>query len=152
MTITSEGLQILTYDHFSLRGPVTLTPIAECLAVELTLPVLRLRSVAAGIRIPNLPLVGRTLLSTGHRRGSVKLYSYALKKKICIMWSNLCKIDCQFPCQCHLEKHLRKILLYYWYLTKIYNSFLIYNNPITFLTYTLQRRHRNTKGNRFLKT
>ena len=37
-----------------LRGPVTLTPIAERLAVELPLPV----SVAAGIRTPNLPLAG----------------------------------------------------------------------------------------------
>ena len=34
-----------------LRGPVTLTPIAERLAVELSLPVLQLRSVAANICI-----------------------------------------------------------------------------------------------------
>ena len=63
VTITGEGLQILTYDRHSwplsredsltchtycdtghpftghLRGPVTLTPIAERLAVELSLPV-----------------------------------------------------------------------------------------------------------------
>ena len=43
-----------------LRGPVTLTPIAERFAMELSLPVLRLRSVAVGIRIPNLPLAMRT--------------------------------------------------------------------------------------------
>ena len=43
-----------------LRGPVTLTPTpnAERLAVELTLhvPVLTTKSVAAGIRTPNLLL------------------------------------------------------------------------------------------------
>ena len=62
-TITGEGLQILTYTWHSwqlsnegyvphllwhgtsfynghLRGPVTLTPVAELLAVELSLPVL----------------------------------------------------------------------------------------------------------------
>ena len=44
-----------------LRGPVTLTPIAEFLAVELSLLDLRLRSVAAGIRTPNLPHARWTL-------------------------------------------------------------------------------------------
>ena len=59
VTITGEGLQILTYARHSwllssegyllwhvtslynghLRGPMTLPPIAECLAVELSLPV-----------------------------------------------------------------------------------------------------------------
>ena len=40
-----------------LPGSMTVTPIAERLEVELSLPVLRLinRSVAAGIRTPNLP-------------------------------------------------------------------------------------------------
>ena len=42
-----------------LQGPVTLTPIAERLAVELSLPVFRLRSVTAGIRTHNLPLSGQ---------------------------------------------------------------------------------------------
>ena len=45
-----------------LRGPVTLTLIAERLAVGLSLPVFfLLRSVAAGIRTSNLLLAGRTL-------------------------------------------------------------------------------------------
>ena len=44
-----------------LRGPVTLAPIAERLSVELSLPDFTFRSVAAGIRTPNLPLAGRTL-------------------------------------------------------------------------------------------
>ena len=39
-----------------LRGTVTLTPIAEHLAVKLSLPVLRLRSIATGIRTPIPPL------------------------------------------------------------------------------------------------
>ena len=38
-----------------LRGTVTLTSNGRRLAVELSLPVLRLRSVAAGIRTSNLP-------------------------------------------------------------------------------------------------
>ena len=37
-----------------LRGPVTLTPIAERLAVEPSLPAFK--TVAAGIRTPNNPL------------------------------------------------------------------------------------------------
>ena len=44
-----------------LRGPVTLTSNAERLSVELSLPDLRFRSVAAGIRAPNLSLARRTL-------------------------------------------------------------------------------------------
>ena len=47
------------YGH--LRGPLTLTLIAERLSVELSLPVLRLRSAAAGIRTPNLPFAGPTI-------------------------------------------------------------------------------------------
>ena len=43
-----------------LRGPATLTPITERLAVELSL-FLRLRSVAARIRTPNLPFARQTL-------------------------------------------------------------------------------------------
>ena len=78
VTIIGEGLQILTYARHSwpvsskffivphllwhgvsvyndhIRGPVTLTHIAELQAVELSLPFLRLRSVVAGIRTPNL--------------------------------------------------------------------------------------------------
>ena len=84
VTITSEGLQILncarhswplgsegsfafhTYcdmghpfynGHF--RGPVILTSIARYFAVELSLPVFRLRSVAA--KTPHIPLSRRTL-------------------------------------------------------------------------------------------
>ena len=42
-----------------VRGPVTLSPIAERVAVKLSLPGFRLRSVAVGIRTPNLPLGGQ---------------------------------------------------------------------------------------------
>ena len=90
VTITGEGLQNLTHarhtwplssegslschtycdtGHGHLRGPVTLTPIAKRLAVELSLPVLRLRSVAAGIWTPNLPLAGQSYNPLGHSRG-----------------------------------------------------------------------------------
>ena len=68
VTVVGEGLQILTYARHSWPlssegslGPVTLPPVAERLAVELSLPVLRLWSVAAGIPTPNLPLAGPTL-------------------------------------------------------------------------------------------
>ena len=37
-----------------LRGPVTITSFVERLAIELSLPVLRFRSVVAGIRTANL--------------------------------------------------------------------------------------------------
>ena len=47
---------------FVLRGPSTLTPIAERLVVELPLPVFfSLRSVVSGIRTPKLPLRINTL-------------------------------------------------------------------------------------------
>ena len=46
-----------------LRGPVTLTPIAERLATPGNGAVTNC-SVAAGIRTPNLPLAGRTLKPT----------------------------------------------------------------------------------------
>ena len=51
-----------------LRGPVTLTPVAECLAMELTCLFLRLRSLAAEIRAPNLPHGKRTLQPTAPLR------------------------------------------------------------------------------------
>ena len=50
-----------------LRGPVTLTPVAERLSVELSLPFLRLSCVAAGIRTPNLR--GERSNPLRHRRG-----------------------------------------------------------------------------------
>ena len=43
---------------------MTLTPVAERFAVKLSLPVLRVRSVAAGIRTPNLPYARRTRYPT----------------------------------------------------------------------------------------
>ena len=56
-----------------LRGPVTRTPIALRLAVELSLSVfLWLRSVAAGIRTPNLPVAEKCSNLQRHRR----CYSY----------------------------------------------------------------------------
>ena len=60
-----------------LRGPVTLIPIAERLAVELLLPVLRIRSVAARIRTPNLPLAGQRLKPLRYRRGHFEDLSYS---------------------------------------------------------------------------
>ena len=50
-----------------LRGPDTLTPVAERLSVELSLPFLRLSCVAAGIRTPNLR--GERSSPLRHRRG-----------------------------------------------------------------------------------
>ena len=41
-----------------LQGPLTLTRFGELLAVELFLPALRFRSVAAGIRTPKLSRAG----------------------------------------------------------------------------------------------
>ena len=41
--------------HGHLRGPLSLTPVANPLAVELSLPVLRHKYVADGIRAPNPP-------------------------------------------------------------------------------------------------
>ena len=83
VTITGKGLQILTfarhswplilegtlachtdYDTGHLWGPVTLKPIVECWQWSCHYLFLRLRYVAAGIRTPNLPLAGRTLLAT----------------------------------------------------------------------------------------
>ena len=85
VTITDEGLKIFTYARHlwplsserslacqnllwhgasvydgNLQGPVTLTTIAERLAVELSLPVFT-TFVASGIRTSNLPLAGWTL-------------------------------------------------------------------------------------------
>ena len=45
------------------NGPVTLTPVAERFAVELSLFV-RLRYVAVGIKTPNLPHTRQTLYLT----------------------------------------------------------------------------------------
>ena len=45
-----------------IRGPVTLIPIAERLAMMLSLPFLRLSFDAAGIRTPNIPVARPTLL------------------------------------------------------------------------------------------
>ena len=47
-----------------IQGPVTLTPIAERLAVELSLLFLQLKSVEPGIRTPNIPLARPTLYPT----------------------------------------------------------------------------------------
>ena len=43
---------------------MTLKPIAECWQWSCHYPFLRLKYVAAGIRTPNLPLPGQTLLAT----------------------------------------------------------------------------------------
>ena len=102
ITIVGEGLHILTYarhlwplssEFFSvphllwhgasvynghLRRPVALIPNAERLAVELSIIVLRVRSVAAGIRSPNPPLVGRTLLEPQWHRNIYDLGCFNL--------------------------------------------------------------------------
>ena len=57
--VSLENFSLIWRRHlhrFHLRGLVTLTPTTERLAVELSLPFLRLRSVASGMRTPNLPL------------------------------------------------------------------------------------------------
>ena len=60
-----EQWRFLSMAHLLWHGASVyngnLTPIAERLAEELSLPVLRFGSVAAGIRTPDLPLVSRTL-------------------------------------------------------------------------------------------
>ena len=53
-------------DH--LRGPMTLTPIAENFAVELSLPVLRLKSVAA-VEHPTFRLRCERTNPLHHHRG-----------------------------------------------------------------------------------
>ena len=79
INIVCEGLQILTCDRHSLplsrkgslachpyltwgipiyghlQGPMTLTPTAKRLAVELSLPVFTTEVCRAGIRKPNIP-------------------------------------------------------------------------------------------------
>ena len=48
-------------DNGYLRGPVTLTPIVERLAVELSLPDFMTYVFLVWTQAPNLPLVSRTL-------------------------------------------------------------------------------------------
>ena len=69
-----------------LRGPVTLTPIAERLAVELSLPVLRLRSIAAGIRTPNSPLAVQCSNQLRHRRGQALQLIFLIDTDLEIDW------------------------------------------------------------------
>ena len=57
-----------------LRGPVTLTPVAERLAVESSLPVLTTEVCRDRISNPDLPYARRTLFPLSHR-GGVTLYS-----------------------------------------------------------------------------
>ena len=106
VTITGEGLQILTYARHSwpfgieqwgffsvphllwhwasvynghLRGPVTLVPIAEHLEWSCHYLFLRLRSVAAGIWTTNLLLVGPMLIPTAlSPRSCIIKYMYCL--------------------------------------------------------------------------
>ena len=56
-----------------LRGPVTLTTFAECLPVELSLPVFTTLICCAGIRTPNLPLTGPILLPSAPPPRSIVL-------------------------------------------------------------------------------
>ena len=72
--LTSEGsvTRDILYNGY-LRGPVILTPIAERLAVDLSLPLfLRLRSVAARIRTSNHRLRGQRSHPLRHRRGNFR--------------------------------------------------------------------------------
>ena len=57
--------------HCHLRGPVSLTPIAQRFAVALSVPVF----IAAGIRTPNLPQVERSN-QLRHRRGWILCIQY----------------------------------------------------------------------------
>ena len=56
-----------TFYNGHLRGPVTLTPVAERLAVELSSPVLRIRSVVTGDRTPISRMQGERSTSTPPR-------------------------------------------------------------------------------------
>ena len=75
-SLSSEGyLTCHTYCDkgllfINLRGPVTLTPVAERLAVELLLPVFRLRSVGTGDRTPISRTRGKRSTSTPPRRST----------------------------------------------------------------------------------
>ena len=63
-----------------LLGPLTLVPIAERLAVELSLLFLRLRSVKVEMRAPNSPLAGITLWPTAPpTRFCQKLRNYVIQ-------------------------------------------------------------------------
>ena len=75
----------MTYAYYyngHLRGPVTPTPITERLVVEHSPPVLRLWSIASGIRTPNLPHARRTLWPTAHRRDVRNRYSVVKSKTV----------------------------------------------------------------------
>ena len=61
-----------------LWEPEIFIPNAEHLAVELSILVLRVRSVAAGIRSPNPPLAGRTLLEPQWHRNIYDLGCFNL--------------------------------------------------------------------------
>ena len=64
---------------------MTLTPIGERLAAELSHPFLQLRSVAVGNRTPNLPLAG-PFNPLRHRRG---LYMKVVGVKKEIMYKKI---------------------------------------------------------------
>ena len=91
-----------------LRGSVTLTPIAERSAVELSLPFLRLRSVTAGIRRPYLPQAGqkincatapsdkdltiKSIQVTDNSNSCITLSIYKTNQEIeqlCVIWDSL---------------------------------------------------------------
>ena len=64
-----------------LRGPVTLTPIAQRLAVELSplIGLYDLSSVTAGIRAPTIRMPGERSLLRRHRFGAFQLLAVSLK-------------------------------------------------------------------------
>ena len=59
MSVRAANFAVVDSDY--LRGPVALPPIAEHLAVDLSLPVITTYVCRSWIRIPNLPLTRRTL-------------------------------------------------------------------------------------------
>ena len=76
-----------------LRGPVTLNLLPSVWQWNCRYLLLRLRSVAAGIRTPNLPLVGRTLLPIASPPRHSRSFPYwrlsSFKRKIISLFFNL---------------------------------------------------------------
>ena len=61
---------------------MALTPVAERLALELSLSVLRLRSVTVGIRTPHLPLVRQYRGGTLNDVFSIKRFVQSFKHEM----------------------------------------------------------------------
>ena len=94
-----------------LRGLMTLTPVAECLAVERSLAVLTTyRSVAAGIWTTNLPHARRTLYKTAPLRRPfcyVKHINFNIRLRIALPYFQpSMSFCCKIGKKCKWENYL----------------------------------------------